>query len=278
MLIMAEFNKKAFDILRNYRPDNPEKTSLEEFEYAKKAGLMYDVKNMSHDEIISWAILEFECCNKKSITDSFIFGLDNNLPFLRSTLSAYAVMTNFPRHIFEGYSDELINPHCKICALYENQRVDLSFINRCRWNGAIIWRRPDMLAFYLQQHNKEPTHVYEILNVKLFINILDEIASSLENETPSSLSKRLRKLKLVKMSVDEMKYFIDTLGYCGILQTNEHVGFIYKFTSHINPRKSRSSDWGYPVDFWIGSNGINIDALSYWFGDYPEVANWIDNY
>lgn len=268
---MNNYDKKALNILKSYHPVYPDKTSCEDYEHAKKNGLMFEKKKMTHDEILSWAFEMFNRCSKKSITDSFIYGLSYNAPYYRASLSAYAVMTNYPRHDYKPYTSEINNPHCNICALYEEQYVDLSFINACRWCGAIIGREPDILAFYLHQHQKEESVIPDDKDIKKFIILLNTILESAPEETPTTLLKRLRKLNVLKMKHEEIKYLLDTLGYCGILESPEHKGFIYQFTSYLNPKKSRSSDWGYPVDFWTGRVGVNFDALNYWFGSYFDM-------
>lgn len=55
-------------------------------------------------------------------------------------------------------------------------------------------------------------------------------------------------------------------------QTPEHPGLLQRFTNQgLAPSSSRSSDWSYPVDFWTGANGVDADAMEYWFGDYPQL-------
>ncbi|BDR57667.1 hypothetical protein [Xylocopilactobacillus apicola] len=264
---------KAKKILMQYDPNFPEQTSKENFEYAKAKGLMFDTEELTHDQINSWAFLEFKRCNKESVVNSFLYGLGHNIACCRSAISAYAIMTHFPPHDYL-YKDEFI--FCAICTIYPKQKVDYSFLNACRFTGSLVSGKPDELAFYLQQHNEEP-----ILNntptesdIHTFVAILHIIDNCDDNTTPTIFRKLLRKLSPIKFSVEEVNALIDTLGYCGILQTTEHQGFIYHFPGYLTPRKTRSSDWAYPVDFWTRKNGINTDALNYWFSHYPIIANW----
>ena len=268
---MDDYDARALNILKNYHPAYPDRTSPEDYGYAKEKGLMFEKKEMTHDEILLWAFREYNECNKKSITDDFIYGLFYGVSYRRAPLSAYAIMTKYPQHSYKPYTTEISNAHCNLCALYESQSVDLSFINACRWCGSIIHRRPDMLAFYLHQHKKEAHLAPDDRAVNMFVTLLKAIFNSELDEKPTTLMKRLRKANVAKIKMGEIKYFLDTLGYCGILETPEHRGFIYNFTNYLNPRKSRSSDWGYPVDFWTGKNGINFDALDYWFGSYFDL-------
>jgi hypothetical protein len=269
-------DSKALKTLLAYTPVNPDATSAEDFAHAKRTGLMFDPISMSHDDILSWAFKEFSKCDRSSVADSFLLGIELNEAFLRAAISAYAVMTNFPKHVFTRRTAQHFN--CDVCGIAQydgSVKLDLSFLNKCRWTGAILPNRmPDYLAFYLQQHNESQLDQPSELGVNRFCEILDLISLSSADETPSTLHKKIRKMPGLKMSVEQARGFVETLGYCGILHSSEHRGFIYRYVGHLSPTKSRSSDWGYPVDFWTGQDGVNIDALKYWFSNFPAIANW----
>lgn len=267
---MKKIDPKALKILKAYDLLDPKKTSKEDFEYAKSAGLMFDPLAITHDQSVEWARHEFTQASKKKVVASFLKGVGSSLPHARAALSAYAVMTNFPGHDFkptEGF-------HCAICAQRKESVVDLTFINKCRWNGALVGREPVTLLVYLRQQNVEEFDSPTESDLKVFCSILDLVSISPPEEAPKTLLKKIKKIPGLKLPAEEAKYLLDTLGYAGILQTPEHQGFIYKYIGHLTPTKSRSSDWAYPVDFWTGKDGVNLDALMYWFEDYPEIARW----
>lgn len=266
---MKPLDPRALEILRKYNLLAPEQTSAEDFSYAKEHGLMFDIEYRGHDEIVDWAISEVSKCSKESIADAFLWGLENQRPDLRSAFSAYAIAVNFPRHT---YVDTKGTGHCDICATLDNAKLDLSFFNNCRWTGSVINRKPAVLAFYLQQHNRLEFDERPARGVELFREVLELISNSPPDEKPTTLAKKIRQLKELKFSAEQAKFFLDALGYAGILATPEHPGFIYRYTGHLNPRKSRSSDWGYPVDFWTGKDGIHRAAVAYWFGQYPSLT------
>ena len=267
---MKEIDPRALKTLLAYSLVHPEDTPVEDFAYAKAAGLCFDKVTMSHDQAVRWALKEFSLCRKEGVAASFLVGVGRNLPQLRAALPAYAVMTHFPEHPFE----QSPHPYCPICGVYPEMDVDLTFVNRCRWSGTLIGRDPFILAFYLQQHNAdhigEPTQA----EIQKFLEVLELIGAAPETETPTTLHKKIRKLPGIKMSVEISRHFLDTLGYAGILQTPEHRGFVDRYVGPSVPSKSHSSDWAYPVDFWTGKDGVNTDALKYWFSAYPQIANW----
>jgi hypothetical protein len=228
---------------------------------------------MTHEFAVQWAFDEFKKCDKKSVVDNFLAGIYNNQPQFRTALSAYAIMTKFPEHDYQTTTGN----ECCICGLRRNNEVDLTFRNRVRYNsGAIVSTRPDKLAFFLSRHNIEE-HLQPVSeDIALFSRIITLIINSPYDEKPITLVKKIRKIPGIKMTVEQTRSFIDLLGHAGILQTDKHLGFIYKYTNlGLAPSSSRSSDWSYPVDFWRGSDGINKDAFLYWFGDYPELVKLV---
>ena len=44
----------------------------------------------------------------------------------------------------------------------------------------------------------------------------------------------------------------------------------------VAPRKTHSSDWRYPVDFWLGKDGLNRAALEFWFGECRKRGKGAD--
>jgi hypothetical protein len=110
-------------------------------------------------------------------------------------------------------------------------------------------------------------------DIALFKSVISLILDSPPDERPVTLYKKIRKIPGLRMNVEQVRSLLDLLGHAGILQTEKHKGYYYKYTSNCScPRSSRSSDWSYPVDFWRGSDGVCKDAFLHWFGEYEELA------
>ena len=267
-------DKRITRIMKAYHPAYPENTSTEDFEYAKALGFMFDKSLLTHDEAVAQALKEFSSCKLSDVSDSFMIGLSQNKPELRAALPAYAIMTTFLNHNFLDNGSF----NCADCAMLREQDVDFSFINIVRYTtGGIINKKPSTLLFCLQEHQKAQKIKTSISDTNVFIDVLDFIFESPSNEKPSTLHKKIRKLPYLKMDIEQARTFIETLGYAGILDTKLYQGSIFKHATHLTPRKTHSSDWSYPVDFWTGADGINFEGLNYWFGQYPQISEWIDS-
>ena len=260
---------KALQILLDYDVLEPNETSREDFEYAKSEGYMFDNENQNHDNAVEIAFKELNSCNKKQITNLFLASLSTHNLDWRIGLSAFAVMQTFPRHTFESRG----NGYCEICGSEKQSEVDLNFINQVRYTcGGIIGYEIYDFAFLLSQQNNLTDITPTDEDFRIFNEIITLIVTSSNDETPTSLQRKLRTVKDFKSNEEERRCLLATLGFCSILETEEHKGFLTAFTNlGLSPRKSRSSDWLYPVDWWKGKDGINKDAFDFWFGQYKKI-------
>jgi hypothetical protein len=264
----------ALKTLIDYDLLKPDLTPRKDFEHAKAVGLMFEPVHVTHEEAIEAAFRAFSTCDLSSVASAYLVGLGQNLPYLRAALPAYAVMHTYIRHDFVQNQSNC----CGDCAMLKTSKYDLSFINGSRFRiGGFVSPYPPVLALYLDQHSKLPRLVPSSNDVMQFVNVLRVIAESDDKETPTLLAKRIRKVPGLKLNVEQARYFLETLGYAGILDTPIHPGAIFKHSTHLVPRKSSRSDWAYPIDFWTGADGINEKGLAFWFSDYPEIINWRDS-
>ena len=265
---------KALQILLDYDVLELNETSREDFEYAKSEGYMFDNKQQIHDNAIEIAFNEFSNCSKKKITNLFLASLSTHNLDWRVGLSVFAIMQTFPRHTFEsrgkGYAKT-----CKICGSVKQLEVDLNFINQTRYTcGGIVGHEIYDFTFHLSQQNKLADVTPTDEDFRIFNEIVTLITISSMDETPTSLQRKLRTIKGFKSNEEERRCLLDTLGFCSILETGEHKGFLKTFTDlGLSPRKSRSSDWLYPVDWWRGKDGINKDAFDFWFREYEKITS-----
>ncbi|KPW39980.1 hypothetical protein ALQ50_00255 [Pseudomonas coronafaciens pv. coronafaciens] len=258
----SKLNKAFKDYMRNGSLDamkDPELVLL-----MQNNNIVFPAKDMSHDELISELQIEMAAARKKDIVESFIVGLENGETQKRAVLSAYAIMLNFPEHKFT--SSEGIR--CDICNALRQQKIDFTFCNIVRHMcGVTISGLPEQMYFFLRESNNE--RPFQVSSVSALASVLDTIRTSSTDDTPVILEKRIRKSLNIKISKEESRGLLDLLGHIGVLESPEHKGFIESFKNlgHV-PRKSRSTDWSYPVDFWKGEYGVNEEAVIFWFGDY----------
>ena len=251
-------------------------------------------EKLTHDIVVENLLAEYRIAEKKRYTDFFLFSLSDSK--FNSGLYAFATMKTFPEHTFSEYPKEkgYTTFYCSICS---GGKHDVAY-------------RKDYENYFFVG-GIHANDIYEKLYILQRINRLDsvpcvtehdfdtfkEIISNLRNAKPDTkikdIKKQLKQASFFKQLVnkiradgigkeagatltaeEKIRCILDTLGVCGILHTEKHKGSFYEYVNlELCPRSSRSSDWAYPVDFWRGKDGIDWEAMDYWFGEYKELES-----
>jgi hypothetical protein len=238
-----------------------------DFEYAKSKKVMFDPILIDHRQTIEWLLKSYAQTSKDHVVKCFMSSLSARRLEIRSGLSSYAFARNFPMHDFLKNNDIF----CKICGLYnlEKQEEDLNVFNfeRIKWGGVRL-TDPVYVAWNLEIFNNELTPEPSIEDICIFNKIISTIYECDSKDRPTQLEKRLS--LILKSSSNERRIIIDMFGICGILETKNHKGFFDSYipTQNRANRPVNKTDWEYPVDWWTGKDGINKDALNFYFADY----------
>jgi hypothetical protein len=229
---------------------------------------------------------EYAKCSKETIVASFLASFSSNKRELRSGLPVFAIMQTFPNHkfILRDNQDLKRESPCGICSTAygypkELNEKNLEILHLCINEGGLLGHRLSNYYNYLYVFNTNK----EIENVKvneedirIFSEILDILLNIEEDATlKKEVLKNIGKIKGFKTKPEQRQVLLETLGYCSILDTEKHKGLLEEYTNlAVAPRKTHSSDWNYPVDFWLGKDGINKQAFKFWFGNYKELEKY----
>ncbi|QHF10788.1 hypothetical protein [Pseudomonas syringae] len=263
----SELNKAIKEFLRYGAVEKMQ--NLEAVEILKKNKVIIPSEEINHDELMRKLYKEKSLAQKKDVVDSFLFGLENGQTDKRAALSAYAIMLNFPKHEFT--SEYGIN--CQICGGFNSRTINFTLYNFMRYMiGSTNSGDPGQLYFFLREHNRAPKHSVE--SIATLKSILDVLRNATPHDTPLTMEKKIRTSLSIKITKEESRGLLDLLGQIGLLESDEHKGFLHDFKNiGLTPRKTRSSDWSYPIDFWKGEHGVNEEAVEFWFGDYLKRFN-----
>ncbi len=237
-------------------------------DFLRDQGLIVPTEHLEHDVLIDRLHHEMSLADRDKVIASFLSGLENGEPHKRSVLSAFAIMQHFPPPHDANSVEGVV---CKVCGAFLNPERDFTSSNGGRHTtGTITSGDPQDLYFALRELNRaEPL---EVTSIAMLRAVLDVIRTSAPADTPSVLERRVRQIPDIRMNQEESRGLLELLGHCGILQTPEHRGFQEQFTYlGLAPRKSHSSDWCYPVDWWKGEHGVNEEAVAFWFGKYLDA-------
>src|ERR1700754_280467 len=238
-----------------------------DFKYAKDKGLMFDDIYIDHKQTIEWLLKSFEKTSRKHIVKCFLSSLSTRQLHLRSGLSSYAFARHLPNHDFFTTTSF----DCDICGSYmkETHKEDLNILNfeRIKWGG-VRFTDPVYVGFnfdlLLTQKTPDPNDE----DIDIFNKIIAVIESFEPNDRANQLEKKLA--PVLKSNKEERRAIIDMFGICGILETQKHKGFFddYIPVRHRADRPINKTDWQYPVDWWTGKDGINKQALNFYFEEY----------
>ncbi|MDQ1920886.1 hypothetical protein [Massilia pseudoviolaceinigra] len=291
-MLTDQIDKKALKLLKSYsgvsqlyaRSKNPLRpyqqrwidefgiTSDEEFAYLKEHGLAFDLVDMKHDEAVQKCFEYVKQCKKSQITDLFLSSFATERPDLRSDFAAYAIMQTMPEHRFANSN---VPNFCHICS-GSDVCIDMDMTDwnaeRFKYGSIGPLKVPFIIQFHLAQHLRCAHQTPTSEDFRIFNAILDVLRSAEATAKPKDLHKDLKKISGFKATNDQWKRLLEALGVAGILETEQHKGYLTHYTNPgLAPSKTSSSNWAYPVDFWTGADGVNRKALEFWFGAYPEV-------
>jgi hypothetical protein len=238
---------------------------------------MFDLEYMTHDEAVKWLMSIRNLSSKEKVMDLFISSLSTRQLAWRSGLSAYSISRHFPNHKYDINSSWATYLCCDICGdfIFNNggkRNLNHYNANRYRTGGWHGPTAPFPLAFYLSEinilENIKPTSI----DIAILQAIHDCIFNCSEALSLMEVEKRLSKVGVFKSNLQERKSLLETLAFCGILETKQHKGYLSSFVppvrAELKPDKNQSGQWSYPAIWWTGKDGINTDAWNYWFGAY----------
>ena len=258
-------------------------------------GLLGTKEYLTHDALIERIFQEYRECDKKKYTSLFLSSLSTNKLSYRSGLPVFAIMQSYPMHSFAVSKDStalqplfdekhekdkafvISRTPCQYCSSVIDVKVDIELIEECFLEvGGLIGLDLLTLYYYLLQTNRTEFVKPTESDFRIFSEILTILLAADKKDTvKKTVQLKIGKIKGFKSTTEQRKALLETLGYCSILETNEHKGFLKKYTNLASaPRKTHSSDWNYPVDFWLGKDGINKDAFKFWFGEYKELEQF----
>jgi hypothetical protein len=248
-----------------WRDDGSQSTPPDDFDYAKQAGVMFDPIRVSHDDLVKGASAAVRGVKRQAVVDAFVVSLSSRRLDLRSALGSFAVFQHFTKH--PAPRDRA---PCPVCGAYSGraEQEDLNVLNfeRFKWGG-VRHDQPLYASMDLELFRKLPRANPTSTDVALFKGVLKAVEAAPARTSSAVLQKHLA--KAFKSSKAERDVVVGILGYCGVLATSEHPGYMHRFVpwSDRELPERRFVDMAYPACWWQRSDGINQEALAYWFGD-----------
>jgi hypothetical protein len=246
-------------------------TPPDDFEYAKRAGVMFDPVRLSHDAIVRRAVVVIRTVERRAVADAFVVSLSSRRLELRSALGSFAVLQHFPQHKDPRAQVKFFRKGdpCPVCGELNRavEVVDLNVLNfeRFKWGG-VRHDEPLYASLDLGLFQQLPGVTPVAADIAVLKGLLRAIEAAPMETSSAKLEKHLA--KVFESNKTERDKVLCILGLCGILGTPAHPGYMRKFVpySERDLPGRRFVDMQYPACWWQRSDGINQEAVAYWFG------------
>jgi hypothetical protein len=247
-----------------WRDHRSRSTPPDDFEYAKQAGVMFEPIRVSHDDIVKRALAAVSGVKRQAVADAFVASLSSRRLDLRSALGSFAVLQHLAKHPAPRGDES-----CPVCGVYGGraEQKDLNVLNfeRFKWGG-VRHHQPLYASMDLELFRTLPRVKPMPADVAVFKGLMKAIDAAPVSTSSAILQRHLN--KAFDSNKAERDVVVGILGYCGILATAEHPGYMRRFVpwSDRELPARRFVDMAYPACWWQRSDGVNQEALAYWFG------------
>lgn len=242
--------------------------SAEDYAYAKRAGVMFDPVELSHDNAVERAVAAVSAIRRQDVARAFLASLTTRRLDLRSALGSYSIGRHLEPHPFSGPGA------CSVCGEYDScEPIDQNVLNfeRLKWGG-VRHSSPVYIALDLELLGKLEIPLSTDGDAEALLQILGLAASLPKAARARDLEKAVG--GLLKSNKSEREVLLQILGYASVLEAAGHPGFLNQFIpAHKRELPPASKiDWQYPFAWWRGADSYNRGALVQWFPNLVESA------
>jgi hypothetical protein len=188
--------------------------SASDFAYAKRAGVMFDPVDSTHDESVTRALANRDRVTPVTIADAFLASLSSRRLDWRSALGSYSAIVHLTSHSFtpaEGRKD------CAICGAYQTSvRTDVSLLNfeRLKWGG-VRHAKPLYAGLDLGWFSSTRTPKRTEIDLNILRMIIDRVSLLGSDAGPGDAEKTIK--SLFASNPAERRVVIQILGLAGVL-------------------------------------------------------------
>jgi len=238
--------------------------SADDFDYARGSGLMFDARQITHDELAMRIRGLAHRIPVEQVVEAFVSTLSSRRLDLRSAIASYVIGRALPIHSFRQRQRSNI-AICGVCGTADFVSNPADW-NRFQLRATSLGRR---LAFDLEQfasgdHPVATAADWEIM--RALLGVIREAAAGNPQMRPGSLAEATRAALPVSNS-SQRRHLVMTLANIGVIEPRGHASFRngwIDFEARPDPPEWKS-DWLYPSGFWRGSDGIELAAVAEFF-------------
>lgn len=239
-----------------------------DFAYAKSHGLMFDAEHIDRAEALERVQRSVGSLAPARVAMAFAASLSSRRLDLRSALGSYAIGRQIPPHDCSGHEQR--PGCCALCGQYEqppDQLEDLNVLSfeRHKWGG-VRHSDPVYIGFDLGLFAGQTLDPPAETDLVMLRQILEAASSLPAGARALDLERAIA--PLFKSTAQERTILLAILGYCGVLEPEGKPSYFKRFIhkAAIPHPPGAKNDWAYPVAWWRGNDGVNAEAVRFWFG------------
>jgi len=237
----------------------------DDFQFAKKMGLMFDRLTISHDECVQrLRQLHDEVLTKDLVVKAFLHSLSTRKVHMRSALSSWALTADLPIHTYRERPEELVSysacGYCneqKMMSKEEYINEDLNVLNfeRVKWGGIRLnWLMYCLLDLECLVQEQESLIVCEE-DIEILKQMLAAVKSCKDTDAARQLEKRWK--DIFKSNQYERDVVMEIWGYAGLLVSKDDY----------RKERGRGTDF-MSMATWRGQDGYTEEKMMFYFGSY----------
>jgi hypothetical protein len=238
-----------------------------DLDYAQEAGTMFPPSRVGHSATVQRIAQLRSLIHPQQVGAAFVASFSKGRLAQRSALGSYSVALNMPLHSlttrpgWDSFS-------CSICGAYEPKgERDLNVLSfeRHKWGG-VRHTDPYYIAFDLDRFISEPSDPPSEFDKNVLTQVLEAVAGLKADAKRTDLLQVIQ--PIIPGNESQRLTFIGILGFAGVIRVVSKPGFLKTYTDFADRQETpwHKDDWPYPIRWWRGGDGIDRDAVEFWFG------------
>ncbi len=240
--------------------------SAEDIAYARSVGYWTEDETIAHDDLVERLNALAARTQPADVAESFVAGIGQKRPDYRSPIASYVLARSLPRHALK--LQPKAHCPCLVCETWVKGDQQLATIyrnsslhSRLTIGGSLL---PTYALLDLEWFLAAPRVRASDSDWQAFAELLAALRQAPGKFAANALSKLIG--KRIGSNDLQRQRTLEVLSAIGLLEPKSCASFWRAFTPYEDrARIENINDWEFPMRLWRGSDGVNEDAVSYWF-------------
>lgn len=237
-----------------------------DYEFAKAAGLLHDPYEITHRSIVARIRKHRDRIERRAVAAAFADSLLTRRMEHRSPLGSYAHALHLNTHRFSADGE---HEECNECDFGKKETISVNeyTFRRLMWAGNVLQGSLGYICCDLASYSESNVHCNP-RSRDTIVALVDGIRKLPRTAGLEELQKSIA--GIFPSNKNERQVVLEILGYCGIIKPRDCPSMHKKWVPPCErpfPKHFYRREWQSPASCWTGEDGVNEDAVAFWFGD-----------